>query len=109
MRLSPRGVMPHSRTGEGSRWRLAGPALVAFAFLACTAPAHAADLARPSAVKAAYLHKFGSFVEWPEGTFRAGEPFVIGVYGDDAVASELEELARSQRVDGRPVTVLRLR
>jgi hypothetical protein len=31
-------------------------------------------LARESAVKAAFLYKFGSFVEWPPGTFRAREP-----------------------------------
>ena len=101
--------MPHSRTEGGASWRTAWPVLVAFAFAALAASARAADLASASAVKAAYLHKFGSFVEWPAGTFRAGEPFVIGVYGDDAVASELEQLARRQGVEGRPLTVLRLR
>nr|WP_283254454.1 YfiR family protein [Ramlibacter paludis] len=66
--------------------------------------------ARESAVKAAYLYKFGSFVEWPPGTFRGPEdPLVIGVWGDDAVASELDQLARGRSIEGHPVKVLRLR
>jgi len=41
-------------------------------------------------VKAAFLFKFASFVEWPVGTFqRADEPLVIGVAGDDGVAASL--------------------
>jgi hypothetical protein len=67
-------------------------------------------LARESAVKAAYLYKFCSFVEWPAGTFQGPEdPIVIGVYGEDAVASELEQLARGRTIDGHPVTVRRMR
>ena len=75
-------------------------------------PVRAQPLGLPpaSAVKAAYLYKFASFVEWPAGTFRGdGDPFVIGVYGDDAIASELEQLARGRGIEGRPVTVLRVR
>jgi hypothetical protein len=67
-------------------------------------------LARESAVKAAFLLKFGSFVEWPPGSFRAAAaPFVIAVYGDDAVAAELEQLAQGREVEGHPVTILRVR
>ncbi len=66
--------------------------------------------ASESAVKAAYLYKFGSFVEWPPGTIaRVDESFVIGVAGDDAVASELEQLAAGRRVEGRPLVVRRVR
>ena len=65
---------------------------------------------RDSAVKAAFLYKFGSFVEWPAGTFRSpGARFVIGVYGDDAVASELEQITEGREVEGHPVRVLRVR
>lgn len=70
----------------------------------------ALGLARESAVKAAFLYKFGSFVEWPTGTFRSAQaPFIIGVYGDDAVASELEQITRGRDVEGRPVEVHRVR
>ncbi|WP_049871257.1 YfiR family protein [Ramlibacter tataouinensis] len=64
---------------------------------------------RESAVKAAFLFKFPAFVEWPAGSFRTPDhPVVIGVLGNDAVASDLEQLAASRHLDGRPVTVRRL-
>jgi len=64
---------------------------------------------RDSAVKAAFLYKFGSFVEWPPGAFRSpAAGFVIGVYGDDAVASELEQITQGRAVEGHPVRVLRV-
>jgi hypothetical protein len=64
---------------------------------------------RESLVKAAFLHKFASFVEWPAGSFpRNDSPLRIGVLGDDAVWRDLDELARDRDRDGRPVTVTRL-
>jgi hypothetical protein len=85
-------------------------ALVVAGMTAQAARAQALGAARDSAVKAAYLYKFGSFVEWPAGTFRGpADPFVIGVWGDDAVASELDELARGRTIEGHPVKVQRLR
>jgi hypothetical protein len=66
--------------------------------------------ARESAIKAAFLYKFGSFVEWPPGVFRsATAPFLIGVYGDDAVAAELEQITQGRDIEGHPVVVQRLR
>lgn len=59
-----------------------------------------------SLVKAAFLHKFASFVEWPEGTFSAPTiPLRIGVLGDPMVGRDLRELARDRDRDGRPVVV----
>ena len=79
--------------------------------LACVQPlARAQGAPRDSAVKAAFLFKFGSFVEWPAGRFKAPqEPFVIGVVGDDAVADELELLAAGRSVEGRPLRIRTLR
>jgi hypothetical protein len=66
--------------------------------------------ARESAIKAAFLYKFGSFVEWPQGVFRsATAPFLIGVYGDEAVAAELEQITQGRDIEGHPVVVLRLK
>lgn len=76
------------------------------------APARAQGLglARASAVKAAFLYKFGSFVEWPADAFVSPTaPLRIGVYGDDAVASELELITQGRDVGGRPVVLLRVR
>lgn len=105
-----RGIAPAARGGRlepGALLRLL-LALCALALLA--APAGAQGAARESAVKAAFLFKFASFVEWPAGTFRAAtEPFVIGVFGDEAVASELEQLTRGRTVERHPVLVQRVR
>jgi hypothetical protein len=68
-----------------------------------------AQATRESAVKAAFLYKFGAFIEWPAGTFtQPDQPLVIGVAGDDDVASDLEQLAAGRTLDGRPVQVRRL-
>jgi hypothetical protein len=89
------------------------PLLAAAGF--CVAPVRAAaaeslGAVRDSAVKAAFLYKFGSFVEWPPAAFRSpADAFVIGVFGDDAVANELEQLAQGRALDGRPVVVRRVR
>lgn len=79
------------------------------AALAWAAAAQAMVFARESAVKAAFLYNFGSFVEWPSGTFRSpSQPFVIAVYGDDAAASELEQITVGRSIDGHPVQVQRI-
>ncbi|RYF39303.1 MAG: YfiR family protein [Comamonadaceae bacterium] len=66
--------------------------------------------ASESAVKAAFLYKFGGFVDWPAAAFsRPDEPFVIGVAGDDAVFGALESLAVGRTVQGRPLLVRRVR
>jgi hypothetical protein len=59
------------------------------------------------AVKAAYLFRFASYVEWP-GAARAGERFVIGIAGAEDVAVHLQRLTSGMAVDGRPVAVRRV-
>lgn len=61
-------------------------------------------------VKAAFLFRFLSFVEWPQQALPAAEaPLVIGVVGADDVLAELEAIVPGRRVQGRPVTVQRWR
>jgi hypothetical protein len=68
------------------------------------------QVARESAVKAAFLSKFPDFVEWPAGTFqRPDGPLVIGVFGNEPVASDLEQILAARPGEGRPVLVRRLR
>ena len=68
------------------------------------------ERASETQVKAAFLYKFGSFVEWPLRAFARPETgFAIGVLGADAVATELEQLASGRTVQGRPITVQRLK
>jgi hypothetical protein len=61
-------------------------------------------------IKAAFLYKFGSFVEWPAETFAGPDGgFVIGVMGADAVAAELERITAGRTIQERAVTVRRVR
>lgn len=66
--------------------------------------APAAATAPEYSIKAAYLYKFASFIEWPEGIFsRADSPLVIGVIGDDEMSDELGRIVVGQQVNGHPL------
>jgi len=61
-------------------------------------------------IKAAFLYKFGDFVQWPPAAFaRPDAPFAIGVMGADELAAALEQLVVNRTVQGRPIAVRRLR
>lgn len=60
-------------------------------------------------VKAAFVCKFGNYVEWPtQALGAAGEPFRIGVLASSAVAEEFQRTAAATVVAGHPVEVKRL-
>lgn len=60
-------------------------------------------------VKAAYLYKFASFIDWPDDAFAdAAQPVVVGVLGADKVAVELQRLVQGKSVRGRGFVVRRL-
>ena len=86
-------------------WIVAGLLAAACSLAAQAQPAAAAS---PTAdqVKAAYLHKFAGYVDWPPRVFSdAGAPFVVGVVGADQVYSELVRLVAGRTVQGRRVEV----
>ena len=58
------------------------------------------------AVKAAFLYRFASYVEWPADS--PASPFVIAVAGDEDVARQLEALAPRMLVNRRPVQLRRI-
>ncbi len=61
-------------------------------------------------VKAAFLFKFGGYVEWPPGTFSTSNtPFVIAILGDDPFGNYLDQIAAGHRIDDRPVMLSRIR
>jgi hypothetical protein len=85
-------------------------AFVIAAGILCPRPAHADAQADEYRVKAAFLYKFGGYVEWPDRSFaRADSPVVIGVIGADTLADELAQTVSGRNVNGRPVLVRKLR
>jgi len=61
-------------------------------------------------VKAAYLSKFGGYVEWPDQTFANSETSLkIGVIGADALADELSQMVAGRTINERTVIVRKLR
>jgi hypothetical protein len=60
-------------------------------------------------VKAAYLYKFGGFVEWPAAAFQTAEsPTTLCVVGNDPFGSALDKAVDGQRIADRPISVKRL-
>jgi hypothetical protein len=59
-------------------------------------------------VKAAFLHKFAMFVEWPTQAFaQAQSPIVIATLGTDPFGSKLDRVMAGKTAQGRPVVVQR--
>ena len=58
------------------------------------------------AVKAAFIYRFASYVEWPADATSGS--FVIAVVGADEVARQLEELLPRSRLPGGTVQVRRI-
>ena len=82
-------------------------ALAAFACASFAASAQGDVQASANSVRAAFLFKFGSYVEWPPAA-ATGAAFTLGVVEDDALADTLASLVAGRSVGGRPVAVRKL-
>src|SRR3954467_8483274 len=80
-----------------------------FALVALAAPAWAAPgPALEYQVKAAYLFKFGDFVDWPRSAFAAPDsPAVVCVLGDDPFGENLDKTVAGKRIGDRAIMVRR--
>lgn len=82
--------------------------------LACGMPGlawgQAESLSIEYQVKAAFVCKFASYVEWPVQSFeKQDSPVTIGVFGSDAVYAEMVRTAAGQQAaEGRPFVVRKL-
>jgi hypothetical protein len=93
---------------RGSLARVAWRLIIATLLLAPAAvPRVQAAVYSDSTVKAAFLHRFASYVQWP--SIPADAPFVIGVAGADDVALELERLLPGLTIQNRRAEVRRVR
>ncbi|RNF86123.1 YfiR family protein [Montanilutibacter psychrotolerans] len=91
--------------------RLAALLALALLMLIAFLDATAAELqASEYRVKAAFVYKFGDYVEWPAEAFAGpSAPITIGVVGADALADELARISAGRVLAGRPVVVRKLR
>ena len=83
---------------------------LAFAATVEAAQPPAAESGNPALrVKAAYLYKFASYVEWPPEVFASEDsPIVVGVIGDDDLEAILSRMIVGKTVNGRPLVTRRL-
>jgi len=85
-------------------------AVLALFLVAFAGAANAADESLEYPVKAAFLAKFGGFVEWPAAAFAApAAPLHLCVVGEDPFGAALDRVAASQKVGERGVEVRRLK
>jgi hypothetical protein len=79
------------------------PVLAASILWPCLASAAKSQASLEQAVKASYLIKFAPFVEWPPRAFPPGsKSFLICIAGEDPFGTVVDEVARGQKVRGRP-------
>ena len=66
------------------------------------------DASGEARIKAAFICKFGNYVDWGKDGRPAESAFVIGVVGGGRLLDELNRAASGQTVNGRPIVVRRL-
>ena len=98
-------MLPRSTTSRAS---LGIRGVLLILFLASGVLAHAAQFSI-DAVKAAYLFRFSSYVEWPALSGKDDKALVIGVVGAEEVAVHLERLLTGMPAGGRAASVRRVR
>jgi hypothetical protein len=92
-------------TARPVRW-----AALCLLILAGAAQAGPGPLVAPERkLKAAYLYRVATFVDWPDTAFaRAASPLLVGVAGDDALAVEAGQFMAGRLVHGRPLAIVRV-
>lgn len=74
------------------------------------ATAHAQVQVQEYALKAAFLYKFGLFVEWPSSAFSSPtSPFNLCVAEEDPFGKSLDKAVAGERINGRNVVIRRLK
>jgi len=95
------------------RWQFATASLVGYLLLVLAAwsasPPDVPDVRSPrpeQEIKAAFLYKFLSYVDWPAGALATGSsPIVVGVLGADDIADGLRAIVARRPIGQHPVDV----
>ena len=87
-------------------WRGTPRVILVLALTVFISLAHSAQFTA-EAVKAAYLYRFASYIDWPSDVSVDG-PLIIAVTGADDVAAELERMLDTNKVNGRKMVVRRV-
>lgn len=107
------GVLPDCRDRHGcfaARCTAAVLVMLLGVFATAASAADGSPQSLEQQVKAAFLFKFSGYVEWPQSAFaEPGSPLVIGVTGDEALAVELGRTVANRTMNGRSVSVRKLR
>lgn len=82
-------------------------ACIILGIVVSTASSALADTPLEFAVKAAFIYKFMSYVDWPASAPASG-PVTLCVVGDDPVSALLDQASEGQHVDTRPIVVRHL-
>ena len=72
------------------------------------APAAIGQDVTESALKAAFVHNFVKFTEWPRDTLPPAGPLVVCVVGDASFGDALGNYVKGHPVDGHPIVVSRI-
>lgn len=96
---------------HAAAWAFGRACLAAAMGLAALATQAAPQMeASEAGVKAAFLFRFATYIEWPPSAFpSATAPFVIGVMGNDEVARQLAALTKGRNLGSHPVAVQPMR
>jgi hypothetical protein len=91
--------------------RAIGPSAVSIVLCALVgsgSPARAFE-ATELAIKAAFLYKFGFFVEWPQTSFASSDsPMNLCIVGDDTFGTLLDETVKGKKIGTRAIVVRRM-
>lgn len=114
---SKHGLPP--RPGAGSPWKSQGLSpvntlfktgglgfllLLGFMFLVL-GPLHAVSPSIEYRIKAVALLNFAKFTEWPPGAYpKSGNPFIVGIKGDDPFGTSLTEALHGETINGHSIT-----
>lgn len=93
-------------TGDTLRLSLALTAVV-LTLIACPDGRLWAQTANEYEVKAAFLYKFASFVEWPPESANA--PLCIAVVGQDPFGAALDQVVKGKSINGRGFLIKRFK